>query len=593
MAPAKAGCYLWKAENNEILYIGKALNLKNRLKSYLLKKQDNIKTMFLMTKVFDVEWIQTDTEVEALLLEANLVGKHKPKYNVRLKDDKSFPWICVSTSEMYPRVFLTRETKNKNETYFGPFTDVRAARSNINLIHKIFPVRKVKQKLPLKKPGKPCMNFHIKRCLGPCQGNVEPSEYKQIIDQILLFLEGKTQALEEKIIEKMKALSREEKFEFAAIYRDTLHEIRKTIESQHVHSLTGGDEDLLALALKQKQGQIVLLEFRNGKMIARKSFPLAGLENANPAEIFISFIRDHYLNSRAVAAKIVLEVTMAPTEKKILENALLQIHQKKIRIITGRSKNHRSILKLAKKNAELLLGEKILSARLGDRRSAVLDLQKMLKLNDEPQVIECFDISHFQGKQTVASGVVFLDGVPHTSGYRRYNIKSVAGIDDPASIREVVSRRIQRLLNEQKALPDLILIDGGITQLTAACEAAISLGLENLPVISIAKKLEEIYIPGEAYPVRFDKGRSGMRLLLQLRDEAHRFAISFHRQKRNKDMLKSAIQNIPDIGKSRKQNLLKHFSGRKLHELTLDELCQVPGIGKKLAQKIYDFLAPD
>lgn len=585
-APTSPGCYLWKSEKNETLYVGKANNLRLRLKSYL--RPDTAKTHLLMRDAKGLEWITTGSATEALLLEANLVKKYNPRYNVRLKDDKRYPFICISTSETYPRIFLTRDTRNTKNRYFGPYTDVQATRNTIALIQKIFPIRKVKQTLPLKTPARPCMNFHIGRCLGPCQGNVSVEEYGAMIDEITLFLEGKREILENLILTRMHAYSEKMNFERAALYRDMLLQIRKITERQSVMGPGTEDEDLIAMARHDDRGQIVVFEIRSGRLIGRKSFPLMGMTESEPAEVYASFIRDYYLSANFVPLRILSPEKIR--ERSELEKCLSERSEHRVKLSSPRTPELRSLLKMAQHNAELLLKERLLATKVRERSEALETLQKFLKLPELPTVIECYDISHFQGSEPVGSGVQFVDGNPNPRGYRHYKIKHVTGINDPAMIEEVIARRIQRLLNEEKALPDLIVIDGGSTQLTAALRAAESLGASTLPMIGLAKKHEEIYLPGKREPVQLDPDSPPMLLLRHLRDEAHRFGITHNRKRVAQKAMRSFIDEIPGIGPVRRRALLRHFRDVGIENTTPEELMKIEGIHSDLAHKIFDRL---
>ncbi len=586
-APSAPGCYLWKRNDGEILYVGKARSLRARLKNYVAARHDSVKTEALMEQAESLEWIATETEAEALILEATLVKRHQPRFNVRLKDDKRYPLICVSTAEPFPQIFLTRSVRDDGNAYFGPFTDVRAARNTIALIHKIFPIRKVRQKLPLKKPGQPCMNFHIKRCLAPCTGQVAVEEYRKIVNEILLFLEGRADILENIVVKRMNEYAEKLEYEKAGIYRDVLMNVRRTNERQSVVQTGVADADALGFARRDDRGQIVVLEVRGGRLLDRRTFPLEGVATADQAEALESFLRDYYLAHARLPARIMLPVAIEGA--RALETALSASAERSVKIRPGRTPEMKALLRIAERNAELLLSERLLATRLRDRESALTELQSMFNLPEPPSVIECYDISHFQGASTVASGIMFIDGAPHSAGYRQYKIKSVEGINDPASIREVVARRLQRLLNEDRALPDLMVIDGGFTQLSAACEAATALGATDLPIVSLAKEREEIYVPGDPLPKQFDPNSPAMRLLRHARDEAHRFAITRHRQNRNRAALRHLLDDVKDIGPARKAALLKHFTDVRIEDATETQLLEVSGIGPELAKKIRAF----
>ncbi|MCB1137209.1 MAG: excinuclease ABC subunit UvrC [Leptospiraceae bacterium] len=590
-APQDPGCYLWKDEAGEILYVGKADRLRTRLRNYL--KPETVKTALLMHRVRDLEWITTDTSTDALILEDTLIKKHRPRFNVRLKDDKRFPYLCVSTAEPYPRIYLTRTVRKDGSRYFGPYTDVRAARHILDLIHKTFPIRKVRQKLPLSRPRRPCMNFHINRCLAPCQGNVAVEEYKKVVDEIILFLEGKHELLEELVRKRMDEFSLSMDFERAAIYRDILVSLRRFQERQSVTRPGAGDEDVIAVARDESYGQAVVFEYRQGNLTGRKAFPLTGLEGAEEPELLAAFIREYYLSSESVPPRILMSHELPTTERSTLEKYLGQKTERKVRLRRPMRGPSVTVMEMVRKNAELLLKEQVIKVRSKDRRSGLAEIQEFLNLPTLPEIIECYDISHFSGKQTVAAGVQFENGQPRKAAYRRYIIRSVQGIDDPASMREVIARRLQRLINEDGAMPNLIVIDGGYTQLTAACEAAAALGQNNLAMVGLAKKREEIYLPGQSVPLTLDKNSAGMRILRHLRDEAHRFGISHQRIRSNKAQLKILEKDIPDIGSLRIRAMLKHFDDRKIAEASIEELMEVPGIGEKLARKIHSALSPE
>ncbi|PJZ65067.1 excinuclease ABC subunit C [Leptospira wolffii] len=583
------GCYLWKNSDGEIIYVGKAKNLDKRIRNYLKEKQTDLKTRFLQREIFDLDWIATSTEKEALILEATLIKKHNPRYNVRLKDDKKYPYLCVSLSEPFPMVFVTRKIKDNGDRYFGPYTDVKTTREILDVIHRIFPVRKTKQTLPLPKPRRPCLNFQMGRCLGPCQGTVPVEDYRIVIDQIIQFLEGKKEILANELVRRMEEYSAKMDFEIAARYRDMLSKLQSFRQKQTVVSMDGGDEDVIAFARKEDEGQVVLMEVRGGRLENKKSFPIQGVRNSTEEEILSSFFRDYYLGAGMIPASIVVSYALKEEAEAVLD--FLQEKtgfRPKLRFPKAGEK--RSLLKIAEKNAELSLTERLLATHYKDQTGALKEIQEMFQLSGPPHIIECYDISHFQGSFPVASGVMFVEGKPFKQGYRKYNIRGYEGINDPGMMHEVISRRLQRILNEDGVLPDLIVIDGGFTQLTKACEAAVEAGVPDLPMVGLAKKREEIYFPGEVTPYSFDMNSVGMRLLRHLRDEAHRFGVEHHRSRRNREALSGLIREVPDIGLKRSKLLLQAFSGqKKIEDATIEELLKVNGIGETLAEKIYSY----
>ncbi|MCZ8343653.1 MAG: excinuclease ABC subunit UvrC [Leptospira sp.] len=584
---ALPGCYLWKNHEGKVIYVGKALKLQNRVRSYLNPNHKDRKTRALYIEISDLDWIATRTEKEALLLEATLIKKHYPKFNVRLKDDKKYPYLCVSTGEDYPMVYLTRKVKDNGDRFFGPFTDVKAARDSLELIHRIFPVRKTKLKLPLAKPQRPCLNFFMKRCLGPCQGNISKEVYSELISEILNFLEGKKEKLISNLRSAMFDASEKMEYERAQFLKERIEKINSIREKQTVVSIDGADEDILGLARKENEGQILILEVRGGRLEGKKSFPLTGLEYSTEEEIYGSFLRDYYLNATNLPAILILPI-LAKSNYDSFSEAILDKFGFGLKIKFPESGPKKSLLRLAEKNAELSLTERLLATKLRDQTVAMRELQEKLKLKDLPRTIECYDISHFQGSSPVASGVMFVDGKPYKSGYRRYKIRGYEGINDPGMMHEVIGRRLSHLVNENEPLPDLIVIDGGITQLSRAAEAANALDLGSIPMIGLAKKREEVYFPGENLPYSFDIHSPMMRLLRMLRDEAHRFGVSYQRELRKKKTLKTLLDEIQDIGEVRRKSILRFFqSKKKVEEASLAELKEVPGIGSVLAEKIF------
>lgn len=587
LSPSQSGCYIWKDEKGKVLYIGKSIDIKKRLKSYL--KPDDYKHFLLLEKAYDIDWIITNNGNEALILEDNLIKEYQPPFNVRLKDDKRYPFLCISLNETYPRIFITRKYKKDGNRYFGPYTDAKFARQLLDLIHKTFPIRKVNQELPLKKIKRPCMNFFIKRCLAPCQGNVSPEEYKKIVQEIILFLEGRKELLEEIILKRMNEYSINMEYEKAAIYRDILIKLKQYQEKQDVIKPGNPDQDVVVVGINEeyRYSNAVVLEFRNAKLISKKSFSLYVPPDIKLSEykkeLLSSFLREYYLhlvNQDQFPAKIVIPYKVEGLDElqEFLKNKFnydisISIHP------------NTSVIQLAEKNAELLLKEKILGLKNKLKKDGLNEIKEICKLNQIPEIIECYDISHFQGNEIVGSGVRFLNGEPNPSSYRHYIIKTLTDINDPAAIKEVIDRRIRRLKEEHKTYPDLIVIDGGITQVNAAYDALQQHGV-NIPLIGLAKKREEIYFPHNSKPITPDPNSSGMLILRHMRDEAHRFAITHQRKRMQKLLYKHVLDNIPNIGNIRKQKILKYLNEIPLKELEVDDLTKIEGIGKKLANLI-------
>ncbi|GIX40788.1 MAG: UvrABC system protein C [Leptospiraceae bacterium] len=589
IAPSLPGCYFWKDKKGKILYIGKSIQLKQRLKSYL--NPEDYKHYLLLQKAYDVEWIITNNGNEALILEDNLIKQYQPPFNVRLKDDKRYPYLCISLNEEYPRIFLTRKYKKDGNRYFGPYTDVKFARQLLDLIHKTFPIRKVNQELPLKKPKRPCMNYFIKRCLAPCQGNVDKEEYQKIVQEIILFLEGRKELLEEIIIKRMNEYSSQMQYEKAAIYRDILLKLKQFNEKQDVIKPGNPDQDVITIAINEEfnQAGAVILEFRNSKLISRKSFSLYVPDNINlnhyKEELLSSFLREYYLNflnPDNFPAKIIIPFKVEGISE--LEAFLEEKYNYPIKILIQKQS---SLIQLAEKNAELLLKERILGMKNKLKKEALKEIQKLCHLNKIPEIMECYDISHFQGKEIVGSGVRFVNGEPNPSSYRHYIIKTINDINDPAAIKEVIYRRIRRLKEENKVFPDLLVIDGGITQVNAAYKALQEHNV-NIPIIGLAKKREEIYFPFESKPLKTNPSSPGMLILRQMRDEAHRFAINHQRKRMRKNLYKHILDSIPKIGSERKKKILKFLNQKPLQNLTINDLIEIEGIGKKLAQEIIN-----
>ena len=542
-------------------------------------------------RIVDIEWLVVRNEVEALLTEANLIKQHQPYYNVNLKDDKSFPFIRI-TNEPFPRVFITREIIRDGSKYFGPYTDVIYLRRTLKAIRRIFPVRScdyfIDQSVIDAKKIKLCLDYHIKKCEGPCEGLVTKSHYKEMIDNIISFLHGKTKISEDYIKNQMKIASKQLRYEDAVIYRDQLLAIKEFKKKQTKINADFDDRDIIGYAKENDFGIVVIVRIRNGRIASREKLSITNLDE-NDANMVKTVITQFYFDTDFIPSEICVQ--HPPDSINNLMAWLKEKRGRKVKIISPQKGEKAKQVRLAYQNAKLLLGEWIVNKqkRKDLIPKMIQQLQDDLQLKAPPRKIECFDISHLGGTNTVASMVCFIDGKARKSNYRKYNIKSVDGVDDFASIREVVFRRYKRVKEEGAGLPDLIVVDGGKGQLSMAVSALRELGLDYVPIISLAKKLEEVFMPGHADPQSIHKQSPGLILLRQLRDEAHRFAITFQRQKRNKSVSKSVFIRIKGMGEKKVQKLLSKYKDLEVVASKLDqELAKELSISKATAKEVIE-----
>lgn len=629
-APDSCGVYQWfeSAESKTPLYVGKARNLRARLRQYLTS--DDLKTTFLMKRARDIRWIATDNETEALLLENNLIKKYRPVYNVRLKDDKQYPYICISMSEAFPRIYLTRRRLPGN-LYFGPFSKAQVAREKIQLTLDMFALRRRPLKLPLAKPAKPCLNYHLKKCLAPCAEKITREDYAAIVQQAIDFISGNDDEIRRQIEIKMQRLAADMKFEEAAKLRDILayfneRNISPQVEMQNVtpafdivgvysaeyddlkKDLSLRDEDITlrangteSAATFVRFAQICLLKFREGRLIAKENFSVTETDMADSAlsdaEFAETFFRDYYMGMLDLPAYIVVPdgLELGQWGAALGHNVrVVQLGEFSGVVRTSsREINPPALMQMATNNARLVMRERLLSENLRNQRIGLKQLQKFLGLKAPPQIIECYDISNIQGSEPVASGVMLRDGMPYKPGYRKYRIKTVEGANDPAMMYEAISRRLARVKTGEVAAADLIVIDGGSTQLSAAMRARSEAGL-SIPMMGLAKKLEEIYTE-DGRILLFDKESPGMQILRRARDEAHRFAVSYHRNLRMKRNLRSVFDGIDGIGEKKRAAILLSLRKADLGVLTADDLAKKikkeTGVSAEasqaLAQKIF------
>ncbi|TFH42158.1 MAG: excinuclease ABC subunit UvrC, partial [Chrysiogenales bacterium] len=567
-----------------IIYIGKASSLKKRVSSYFQKRETDAKTRVLVKALRDIECIITDSEVEALILESTLIKKHRPKYNIRLKDDKRYPYIAVTLGDDYPRVTYTRTIRTDGTRYFGPFTDARAAKNTVALINSIFKLKTCTRVLPLTGNERPCLNRQINKCSGVCQGSFSSEEYLAIIESVVSFLEGRIAPVVANLGELMKHYSSARNYERAAEIRDMLFDIQKVSETQKVHVPIGMDQDYIGVATFGNEGILVLFEFRGGVLLGRKISVYENAQYATQDEIIGDFIPVYYQNAD-VPHRIITSIHIP--DRALLEGFLSGKSGRKVSIVPPRTRDDRGLISLILKNIAVIAAERHASRENRDTARGLDELQSLLDLDAPPALIECFDISNLAGADAVASMVAFRDGRPHRAAYRRYRIRGYESPDDPGMIHEAVARRMQYLVNEGLELPDLIVVDGGRTQLARALEAARNF-IGTVRVISLAKRFEEIYSDPMRPPLKLPDGAPALRILTAIRDEAHRFAVAYHRKLRSSRTRRSSLDDLP-IGARSKVSLLAHFKSiDAIRNATVEELEGAPGIGVKTAKKVFD-----
>jgi len=596
--PQLPGVYQFKDANGKVIYVGKAKNLRNRVRSYFAKSQpSNPKLSALVSKIRDIEVIVTPSEIEALILEANLIKKLKPRYNVSLKDDKSFPYIVV-TNEPFPRVFSTRKIKMDGSKYFGPYTDAYSLKQTLKLIREIFMVRSCKYYIDddviQKKKIKVCLDYHIKKCGGPCEGLVSKEEYNKMIEQVIQLLNGKIDKLVESLKAQMEKLAEELKFEEAAILRDKIKALEIYTAKQSIVSIEPIDRDIFAIAYEDEDACGVLFKIRDGKLIGSQQFFMTGVAYKEEKEIIETLITQYYLNSEYIPAEILIPTQIDNSTS--IEMWLSERKNSNVKIKTPENEDESRLVSMCRINAKYHLDEyKIQKIKAKEEFAPNLlkTLQKELHLDRLPRKIECFDISNIQGSDIVASVVVFENGKPKKSEYRKFKIRSVSGKpDDFASMEEAIERRYSRLLNEGGKMPDLIVIDGGKGQLSSAIKSLEKLGIKNQPIIAIAKKFEEIYFPNIDFPQSLPKSSPALHLLQRIRNEAHRFAITFHREVRAKRILSTQLLGVKGIGEKRAKLLLSKFGSIEgIKQAPIEELEKI--VGKNIARNLKEFLSKE
>ncbi|MEA3545338.1 MAG: excinuclease ABC subunit UvrC [Thermodesulfobacteriota bacterium] len=597
--PQTPGVYQMFGENDEVLYVGKAKQLRNRLRSYFSVRGDGrLHIPLLMEKVERIETIVTDTEKEALLLENTLIKKYRPRYNIDLRDDKTYVSVRIDLHEPFPMMQVVRQVKDDGAHYFGPYSSASAIRETLKEIYRIFPLRHASVERCSKR-SRPCLFYQIGQCSAPCHGKITPSDYLKLVDGVIQLLEGRESEVISRLQQRMDQAATDMRFEDAAQLRDQIGAIEKSVEKQKVTDYGGGNQDVIGLHQDGGEVEVTLLFIRQGRLIGSRSYPLAW--QLDLPELISSFLQEYY--SRQVILPDQLLLPLALESADVLGEWLSEKRSKKVHLIVPQRGEKKRLVQMAQRNAEESYRQR--GQRQRARKQVLEELQSKLHLPDLPERIECYDISHVQGDQSVGSMVVLLNGEPATAEYRRFKIKTVVGSDDYASLREVLNRRLQRGV-EEKNLPGMILIDGGKGQLGVLTSVLAQFGLvAKIGAVGIAKSRvmanvrgkvverseERFFLPGRKNPVRFRHGSASLFLLERLRNEAHRFAITYHRKLRRKANLHSSLEDIFGVGPSRRKKLLKHFGSlKRIRAASLEELQQLPGIPAILAEKIYHAL---
>ena len=596
--PTGPGVYLMKNDAGEIIYVGKAINLRNRVRSYFRElKPDQAKTKALVKHIADLEYILADNELEALVLECNLIKKYRPKYNINLKDDKTYPFLKI-TKEDYPQVLVTRKVLKDGARYFGPYPSVNELRNSLEMIRKIFPFRSCKQKVFTN--DRPCLNAHIQMCYAPCVGRISKEEYNEMIEQVALFFEGKQDGLVKRLRQEMEQAAENLEFEQAARLRDQLQGVEQIMTQQK--AVLGGedDQDVIAMARGLNQCCVQIFFVRGGKIVGRENYFLRGTDDSSRGEVLASFMKQFYLTCQFIPRNILLETELE--EQAVLEQWLSEKRESRVYLKVPKRGQAKELVDLVGKNASEALAKQELEETVREQRtvSVLEQLQQLLGLENPPARMECYDISNTQGTESVASMVVFVDGKPKKDQYRRFKIKTVEGANDYASLKEVLTRRFRRGLAEQSegengkfdVFPDVIMMDGGRGQVNIALEVLQELGLK-IPVCGMVKdnrhRTRGLYYNN--VELLMEENSEPFLLITRMQDEAHRFAITYHRSLRGKRNLASVLDDIPGVGEKRKKNLLKHFgSFTKIREASMEELLEVEGINRTVAEEIYSYL---
>ncbi|WP_296894280.1 excinuclease ABC subunit UvrC [uncultured Methanobrevibacter sp.] len=570
--PNKPGVYIMRDKNDTIIYIGKAKNLINRVRSYFREKLDRPKTQILMSHFDSLEYIVTNSEKEALILEATLIKKHRPRYNVQLKDDKRYPYVKI-TSEQFPRLVITRNV-TKDGIYYGPFTDVGSVKQTVKFLKSLFKIRTCRNM------DGPCLNAQIDLCYAPCDGRISKEEYSEIIKKIDLFFQGKYSTIVKNLKSEMTEAAMNEEYEKAAVIRDQIASIEEIMEKQFVDLVDDDlDQDVIAIAPGKNEVVVIIMPIRNGKIVGRDDFLMSGSQYDSSSEVLFAFIQQYYGYNRHIPKQILLDEDI--DDKELLEDWLSDLRGNKVHIKVPQKGVKLRLVKMARKNAEIIKHQK------KKMENSLIELKKYLKLENLPRVIEGYDISNISGKFAVGSKVSFKDGKPNKKMYKHFRMET-PGPNDFAMMEELLTRRLKMIDRDPE--PDLIVIDGGKGQLGMACGVLEKLNLTHIPIIGLAKEFEEVFVPNSRRPIIIPKNNKALHLLQQVRDESHRFAITYHRKLRSDDIQASSLDDIAGIGKKRKIALLKELGTiENIKKASVEDLAKIKGMNQKTAENVYNY----
>ncbi len=624
--PTQPGVYRFRDPRGRVIYVGKAKNLRARLSSYFQDVGNlHARTATMVTSAGSVEWTVVATEVEALQLEYSWIKEFDPRFNVKYRDDKSYPWLAVTVGEEFPRVMVGRGAKRKGTRYFGPYSHAWAIRETVDLLLRVFPLRSCTNGVFKRSGqiGRPCLLGYIEKCSAPCVGNIDAEDHRRIVEDFCDFMAGNTKQFVRRLEQQMYAASDAEDFERAARLRDDLGALQKALEKQAIVLRDGTDADVVALAEDPLEVAVQIFHVRGGRVRGQRGWVADRVDEGGTADLVEMFLLQLYGGTQPEEARDVIPreilVPALPEDADTLETLLTELRGSRVQIRVPQRGDKRALMETVARNAgqALTLHKTKRASDLTTRNRALEEIQRSLELDEVPLRIECYDVSNLQGTEVVASMVVFEDGLARKSEYRRFVIKGVEGQNDVASMHEVITRRFRRLLDEQSRsaevvtddgpmlvdpetgrprkfayAPGLVLVDGGPPQVAAAQSALDELGIDDIPVASLAKRLEEVWLPRRPDPVIFGRSSEGLYLLQRVRDEAHRFAIAHHRNRRSKSMVESLLDDVPGLGEVRRRTLIKHFGSlRKLRAASVEELEQVPGIGRRTAEAILAAVA--